>query len=206
MRVAICDQLEDPKLTKKIVKRGVTELVTPGVSYNDKVLENKENNFLCSLQLGEKVSGIAFLDISTGEFYAAQGNNDYIDKLLQGFKPSEVVIQKSKRERFQQLFGSKFYTYTFDDWVFTEDFANDILTAHFGTTSLKGFGVEDMPHAVVAAGGLFITWPKRITIKSSISLKFPGSKKINTSGSTGSLCATWSWSVRSTRRAGHSWM
>src|SRR4030066_2229490 len=93
-RVAICDQLEDPKLAKKIVKRGVTELVTPGVSYNDKVLENKENNFLCSLQLGEKISGIAFLDISTGEFYAAQGNNDYIDKLLQGFKPSEVVIQK----------------------------------------------------------------------------------------------------------------
>ncbi len=154
-RVAICDQLEDPKLTKKIVKRGVTELVTPGVSYNDKVLDNKENNFLCSLQLGEKISGIAFLDISTGEFYAAQGGNDYIDKLLQGFKPSEVVIQKTKRDRFQQLFGSKFYTYTFDDWVFTEDFANDILTAHFGTTSLKGFGVEEMPHAVVAAGGAF---------------------------------------------------
>ena len=154
-RVAICDQLEDPKLTKKIVKRGVTELVTPGVSYNDKVLDHKENNFLGSLQLGEKISGIAFLDISTGEFYAAQGNNDYIDKLLQGFRPSEVVIQKSKREQFQQLFGNKFYTYTFDDWVFTEDFANDILTKHFGTTSLKGFGIEDMPHAVVAAGGAF---------------------------------------------------
>jgi DNA mismatch repair protein MutS len=154
-RVAICDQLEDPKLTKKIVKRGVTELVTPGVSYNDKVLDHKENNFLCSLQLGEKYSGIAFLDISTGEFYAAQGNNDYIDKLLQGFKPSEVVIQKSKRDQFQQLFGSKFYTYTFDDWVFTTEFANDILNAHFGTTSLKGFGVEDMSHAIIAAGGAF---------------------------------------------------
>ncbi|MBP6871505.1 MAG: DNA mismatch repair protein MutS [Bacteroidales bacterium] len=154
-RVAICDQLEDPKLAKKIVKRGVTELVTPGVSYNDKILEHKENNFLCSLHLGEKTSGAAFLDISTGEFYAAQGNNDYIDKLLQGFKPSEVVIQKTKRERFQQLFGNKFYTYTFDDWVFTEEFAGDILTRHFGTTSLKGFGVEDMPIAIIAAGGAF---------------------------------------------------
>jgi len=154
-RVAICDQLEDPKLAKKIVKRGVTELVTPGVSYNDKILEHKENNFLCSLHLGEKTSGAAFLDISTGEFYAAQGNNDYIDKLLQGFKPSEVVIQKTKRERFQQLFGNKFYTYTFDDWVFTEEFAGDILTRHFGTTSLKGFGVEAMPIAIIAAGGAF---------------------------------------------------
>ncbi len=154
-RVAICDQLEDPKLAKKIVKRGVTELVTPGITYNDKVLEHKENNFLGSIHLGEKTSGVAFLDISTGEFYAAQGNNDYIDKLLQGFRPSEVVVQKSKREKFQQLFGSKFYTYTFDDWVFTEDFANDILPAHFGTTSLKGFGVDDMPHAIVAAGAAF---------------------------------------------------
>ncbi len=154
-RVAICDQLEDPKLTKKIVKRGVTELVTPGVSYNDKVLDHKENNFLCSLHLGEKTSGIAFLDISTGEFYAAEGLNDYIDKLLQGFKPSEVVVQKSKRELFQQLFGSKFYTYTFDDWVFTREFANDILKAHFGTTSLKGFGVDEMHHAIIAAGGAF---------------------------------------------------
>ena len=154
-RVAICDQLEDPKLAKKIVKRGVTELVTPGVSYNDKVLDHRENNFLGSIHLGEKISGIAFLDISTGEFYAAQGNNDYIDKLLQGFKPSEVVVQKSRREKFQQLFGSKFYTYTFDDWVFTGDFANDILPSHFGTTSLKGFGVDDMPHAVVAAGAAF---------------------------------------------------
>jgi DNA mismatch repair protein MutS len=154
-RVAICDQLEDPKLTKKIVKRGVTELVTPGVSYNDKVLDHKENNFLCSLQLGDKISGIAFLDISTGEFYTAQGNNDYIDKLLQGFKPSEVIIQKTRRELFQQLFGNKFYTFTFDDWVFTQEFANDILTAHFGTTSLKGFGVEEFPHAIIAAGGAF---------------------------------------------------
>ncbi len=154
-RVAICDQLEDPKLAKKIVKRGVTELVTPGVSYNDKVLDHKENNFLCSLHLGEKTSGIAFLDISTGEFYAAEGLNEYIDKLLQGFKPSEVVVQKSKRELFQQLFGSKFYTYTFDDWVFTREFASDILTAHFGTTSLKGFGVDEMHHAIIAAGGAF---------------------------------------------------
>ncbi len=154
-RVAICDQLEDPKLTKNIVKRGVTELVTPGVSYNDKVLENKENNFLCSIHLGEKLSGIAFLDISTGEFYVAQGNLDYIDKLLQGFNPSEIIIQKNRREQFKKLFGDKYYVFAFDDWVFTTEFANDILPKHFGTTSLKGFGVENMTNAVIAAGAAF---------------------------------------------------
>jgi DNA mismatch repair protein MutS len=154
-RVAICDQLEDPKLTKKIVKRGVTELVTPGVSYNDKILDHKENNFLCSIHLGEKISGIAFLDVSTGEFYVARGNAEYIDKLIQSFKPSEVVVQKSRREQFKQQFGEKFYIFTFDDWVFTPDFAYEILPKHFGTTSLKGFGVEDMVEAVVAAGAAF---------------------------------------------------
>lgn len=151
-RVAICDQLEDPKLTKKIVKRGVTELVTPGVSYNDKVLENKQNNFLASVHLLPKSSGIAFLDISTGEFLVAQGNNDYLDKLLQTFKPSEVIIQKSKRNEFQNLFGEKFYINTFEDWVFTLDFGYDLLLRHFNTVSLKGFGVDDMTSGIIAAG------------------------------------------------------
>ncbi|MBK9356478.1 MAG: DNA mismatch repair protein MutS [Bacteroidales bacterium] len=151
-RVAICDQLEDPKLTKKIVKRGVTELVTPGVSYNDKVLENKQNNFLASIHLLPKSTGIAFLDISTGEFLVAQGNNEYIDKLLQTFSPSEVILQKSKRRDFQELFGEKFYINTFEDWVFTADFGNDILLRHFNTSSLKGFGISDFQGGIIAAG------------------------------------------------------
>ena len=148
-RVAICDQLEDPKLTKKIVKRGVTELVTPGVSYNDKVLDVKENNFLAGVHLHPKKSGIAFLDISTGEFYISEGSVDYIDKLLQSFKPSEVLIQKSKRDKFNTLFGDKFYINTFDDWVFTTDFTHDLLLQHFGTTSLKGFGVEKLESGIL---------------------------------------------------------
>lgn len=151
-RVAICDQLEDPKMTKKIVKRGVTELVTPGVSYNDKVLENKENNFLASIHLLPKGSGISFLDVSTGEFYVAQGTSEYIDKLLQSFRPSEVIIQKSKRRQFIEDFGDKFYLATFDDWVFTEDFAIDILLKHFKTKTLKGFGVENIINGNIAAG------------------------------------------------------
>lgn len=151
-KVAICDQLEDPKLTKNIVKRGVTELVTPGVSYNDKILENKQNNFLASIHLMPKISGIAFLDISTGEFLVAQGNNEYIDKLLQTFKPSEIIIQRSKKKEFTTLFGSKYYLTNFDDWVFTYDFAHDLLLKHFSTVSLKGFGVEEMEFGVIAAG------------------------------------------------------
>jgi len=153
-RVAICDQLEDPKLTKKIVKRGVTELVTPGVSYNDKVLENKENNFLASIHLLPKNSGVSFLDVSTGEFYVSQGNQEYIDKLLQSFKPSEVIVQKARKREFTDQFGDKFYINTFDDWVFTEDFSNDILLKHFGTTSLKGFGVEGLVNGNIAAGAV----------------------------------------------------
>jgi len=151
-RVAICDQLEDPKLTKTIVKRGVTELVTPGVSYNDKVLENKTNNFLASLHLEPKISGISFLDVSTGEFYVTQGSEEYIDKLLQSFRPSEVIIQKNKLRKFQELFGEKFYTNTFDDWVFSKEFSNEILTKHFETNSLKGFGVENLDAGIIAAG------------------------------------------------------
>ena len=152
LRVAICDQLEDPKLTKTIVKRGVTELVTPGVSYNDKILEQRENNFLASLHLEPKISGISFLDVSTGEFYLAQGSMEYIDKLIQTFHPSEVIVQKNKRQKFCELFGSKFYINTFEDWVFTHDFASDILLKHFQTTSLKGFGVDNMEPAVISAG------------------------------------------------------
>ena len=151
-RVAICDQLEDPKQTKTIVKRGVTELVTPGVSYNDKILERNENNFLASLHLDPKNSGISFLDISTGEFFVAQGSYDYIDKLLQSFRPSEVIIQRNKREKFRELYGEKFYVNTFDDWVFSKDFAYELLTGHFGTKSLKGFGIEELKNATIAAG------------------------------------------------------
>ncbi len=152
LRVAICDQLEDPKLAKTIVKRGVTELVTPGVSYHDKILEQKENNFLAGLHLGPKITGISFLDISTGEFYLAQGSVEYIDKLIQSFRPSEVVIQKNRRAEFTGLFGNKFYISTFDDWVFTPDFGREILLRHFGTASLKGFGVDSLESGVVAAG------------------------------------------------------
>ncbi len=155
LRVAICDQLEDPKLAKTIVKRGVTELVTPGVSYHDKILEQKENNFLAGVHLEEKISGISFLDISTGEFYLAQGPVEYLDKLIQSFRPSEVIIQKNKRQQFIELFGSKPYISTFDDWVFKQEFAHSLLLKHFGTTSLKGFGVENMHTAIVAAGAVF---------------------------------------------------
>jgi DNA mismatch repair protein MutS len=151
-RVAICDQLEDPKLTKKIVKRGVTELVTPGVSYNDNVLSQKENNFLGAVHLGDSLSGVSFLDISTGEFYVAEGDKDYIEKLLQSFNPSEVIIQRNKRKQFIETFGDKFYINVFDDWVFTDDFSNEILCRHLKTTSLKGFGVENLSLGVIAAG------------------------------------------------------
>ena len=142
MRVAICDQLEDPKLTKKIVKRGVTELVTPGVTYNDNVLENKQNNFLASVHFSGKSSGLALLDVSTGEFFIAQGLNDYIDKLLQSFTPSEVIVQKNKLHDFTERFGNKFYINTFEEWIFSYDFSSDLLLKHFDTASLKGFGIE----------------------------------------------------------------
>lgn len=152
LRVAICDQLEDPKMTKTIVKRGVTELVTPGVSYNDKILEQKENNFLASIHITDGQFGIAFLDISTGEFYAAQGSPDYADKLFQTFRPNEVILQKGLQRKFTELFGDKFFTTVFDDWAFTLDFAQDILTRHFQTVNLRGFGIHEMPLAIVAAG------------------------------------------------------
>jgi DNA mismatch repair protein MutS len=151
-RVAICDQLEDPKMAKTVVKRGVTELVTPGVSYNDHVLSQKENNFLAAVHLQESLSGIAFLDISTGEFYVAEGNDEYLDKLIQSFGPSEVVVQRNRRRQFIEKFGERFYINVFDDWVFSSDYAYDKLCSHFLTSSLKGFGVEELPRAIVAAG------------------------------------------------------
>ncbi len=152
LRVAICEQLEDPKLTKTLVKRGITEMVTPGVSINDKVLEQRENNFLGAIQLNDHVSGVAFVDISTGEFYVAEGDLAYIDKLFQNFKPAELIIQKNKIPFFKEHFGDKMLLTPFDDWVFTSDFAVDILTKHFQTSSLKGFGVDTLAHGIVAAG------------------------------------------------------
>ncbi len=151
-RVAICEQLEDPKKTKKIVKRGVTELVSPGVTFNDNVLEVKENNFLAAIHIEDSNSGISFLDVSTGEFYIAQGENTYIDKLIQNFKPSEVIVEKGKVDFFIKEFGNKFYINTFDSWIFTEEFAYEVLIKHFRTQSLKGFGIEKMREAVIAAG------------------------------------------------------
>jgi DNA mismatch repair protein MutS len=153
-RVAICDQLEDPKLTKKIVKRGITELVTPGVSYNEKTLDLKSNNFLASVYNKEKLWGVAFLDISTGEFFCAQGGHEYIDKLIQGFKPSEVIYQKSQDRFFKEAFGDKFFMFRLDDWVFTREFGHEILNKHFETRNLKGFGIEELELGIVASGAV----------------------------------------------------
>lgn len=153
-RVAICEQLEDPKMTKKIVKRGITELITPGLSINDNILEHRENNFLASVHFDKKMAGVAFLDISTGEFLTAEGSFEYIDKLLNSFKPKEVLFQRGKGNDFIALFGGKFYTYTLDDWVYTEDAAMDRLLRHFETKSLKGFGVQDLNYGVMAAGAI----------------------------------------------------
>ncbi len=153
-RVAICDQLEDPKLTKTIVKRGVTELVTPGVAYNDQVLDHKSNNFLGAVHFNGDKAGLALLDISTGEFMTAQGSFLYIDKLMQGFKTSEVLFQRNHEKQFSDVFGGKFHTFRLDDWVFTHEFAYDKLLAHFKTTSLKGFGIEDMGSSIIASGAI----------------------------------------------------
>jgi DNA mismatch repair protein MutS len=153
-RVAICDQLEDPKQAKGIVKRGVTELVTPGVATNDKLLEHHTNNFLAAVHFTATTLGIAFLDISTGEFFAAEGDEEYIDKLLQSLKPAEVIFQRSYQKQFKEIFGVKFYTYTLESWIFEEAFATESLLKHFQTHSLKGYGVENMQYGVVAAGAI----------------------------------------------------
>ena len=152
-RVAICDQLEDPKLTKSIVKRGVTELVTPGVSYNDQVLDQKKNNFLCAIHVGKKEFGISFLDVSTGEYLLSQGTKEYIEKLIQGFEPKEILFQKGKNKDLQDTL-SAYYTFKLDDWIFSEDFANESLNKHFETKSLKGFGIEAYPEGIIAAGAI----------------------------------------------------
>ena len=153
-RVAICEQLEDPKLTKKIVKRGIIELVTPGVSLNENVLNNKENNFLAAVHIDRKIAGVAFLDISTGEFLTSEGTIEYIDQMLNNFQPKEVLFEKRKRELFTESFGSKFYTYKLDDWIFTPEAANDRLLKQFETSSLKGFGVQNLPFGIIASGAI----------------------------------------------------
>ena len=153
-RVAICDQLEDPKLVKGIVKRGVTELVTPGVALNDDILQSKNNNFLASVWLGKQLCGIAFLDISTGEFLVAQGDKPYIDKLLQNFKPSEILIAKQQKKAFAESFGEDFHCFFLEDWVFKDDYARQALTKHFQTNSLKGFGVDELTEAILTAGAI----------------------------------------------------
>jgi DNA mismatch repair protein MutS len=154
LRVAICDQLEDPKMTKTIVKRGVTELVTPGVSMNDEVLNSKTNNFLASIYFANKLIGISFLDVSTGEFLTAQGNAEYIDKLLQNFSPSELLIPKNNKNEFREIFGEDYHSFYLEDWIYKEDYAFEILTKHFQTISLKGFGIEDLKEGVVASGAI----------------------------------------------------
>lgn len=154
LRVAICDQLEDPKMTKKIVKRGVTELVTPGVSLNDEVLQSKTNNFLAAVHFGKKQIGISFLDVSTGEFLVAQGNESYIDKLLQNFSPSEVLVQKQHKQRFLEAFTNDFHTFYLEDWVFQKDYGYETLVNHFKVQNLKGFGVEEITNGIIAAGAV----------------------------------------------------
>ena len=155
-RVAICDQLEDPKLTKKLVKRGITELVTPGVSINDNILNFKENNFLAAVHTNKKEgkAGVAFLDISTGEFLTAEGTYEYVDKLLNNMNPKEVVYEKGKKAEFEEHFGNKYYTFEQDDWIFTIESANDRLLKHFQTANLKGFGVDHLKLAVIASGAV----------------------------------------------------
>ena len=153
-RVAICDQLEDPKLTKKLVKRGITELVTPGVSINDNVLNYRENNFLAAVHFGKGACGVAFLDISTGEFLTAEGPFDYVDKLLNNFAPKEVLFERGRRGMFEGNFGSKFFTFELDDWVFTETTAREKLLKHFETKNLKGFGVEHLKNGIIASGAI----------------------------------------------------
>lgn len=153
-RVAVCDQLEDPKTVKGIVKRGVTELVTPGTAMNDKLLDTRSNNFLAAISWGERLHGVAFVDISTGEFLCAEGDIEYLDKLLQSFRPAEVLFPKPRRQAFEEAFGKKYYTYPLDEWIFNDRYAVDLLLQQFQTLSLKGFGIEDMPLGIQAAGAI----------------------------------------------------
>lgn len=154
LRVAICDQLEDPKMTKTIVKRGVTELVTPGVSMNDEVLVSKSNNFLASVYFGKKQLGVAFLDVSTGEFLTSEGNAEYVDKLLQNFSPSEILVPKQNKKDFIEVFGDNFHAFYLEDWIYKEDYAKESLMNHFQTNSLKGYGIEELEHGIIASGAI----------------------------------------------------
>lgn len=154
LRVAICDQLEDPKMTKKIVKRGVTELVTPGVALNDDILQSKTNNFLAAVHFGRKKLGISFLDVSTGEFLVAEGDSEYLDKLLQNFSPSEILVQKQYKQQFFELFPNSYHSFYLEDWIFQEDYGYESLSNHFKVKNLKGFGVEDLAHGVIAGGAI----------------------------------------------------
>jgi DNA mismatch repair protein MutS len=153
-RVAICDQLEDPRLAKKIVKRGITELVTPGVSLNENVLNHKENNFLAAVHIDKKIAGVAFLDISTGEFLVTEGTIEFIDQVMNNFQPKEVLFEKKKKDLFSENFGSKYYTFKLDDWIFTPEAASDRLLKQFETTSLKGFGIQNLSYGIIAAGAI----------------------------------------------------
>ena len=171
-RVAICDQLEDPKLAKKLVKRGITELVTPGVATQDNVLNYKENNFLAAVHWGKGVTGVALLDISTGEFLTGEGTTDYIDKLLAGFAPKEILYERGRKEQFEAAFGTKYFTYQLDDWVFTLQQARERLTRHFETKNLKGFGVEHLQSGIIAAGAIM----QYLEITQHTQIKHPGEK------------------------------
>ena len=153
-RVAICDQLEDPKLTKKLVKRGITELVTPGVAMSDNVLNYKENNFLAAVHFGKSACGVSFLDISTGEFLTGEGTQDYVDKLLGNFSPKEVLYDRSRKQDFERYFGNRFFTFELDDWVFTDQSARQKLLRHFGVKNMKGFGVDHLHNGIIAAGAI----------------------------------------------------
>ncbi|HAO15032.1 MAG TPA: DNA mismatch repair protein MutS [Tenacibaculum sp.] len=154
LRVAICDQLEDPKMTKKIVKRGVTELVTPGVALNDDILQSKSNNFLAAVHFSKKTIGVSFLDVSTGEFLIAEGNDEYVDKLLQNFSPSEILVQKQFKQKFLELFTNRFHTFYLEDWVFQKDYGLETLSNHFKVKNLKGFGVDELEQGIVAGGAV----------------------------------------------------
>jgi len=152
--VAICEQLEDPKLTKKIVRRGITELITPGVSFSDNVLDHKENNFLAALHFDRQAVGVALLDVSTGEFYVTEGDTSHVEQILNNFQPREVLFEKRRTDLFREKFGSRFYTYKLDDWIFTPGTATERLLKQFGTTSLKGFGIQGLANGIIAAGAI----------------------------------------------------
>jgi DNA mismatch repair protein MutS len=153
-RVAICDQLEDPKLTKKLVKRGITELVTPGVAMTDNVLNYKENNFLAAVHFGKAACGVAFLDISTGEFLTSEGTYDYVEKLLGNFQPKEVLFERNRKGDFERYFGTKYFTFELDDWVFTDQTSKQKLLKHFDVKNLKGFGVDHLHSGIIASGAI----------------------------------------------------